>query len=214
MLHLVSHLCYPVAHLHLRCSSPQSPLAKTPSLLLLLENSLSWPYRTCSHGYLLPTQKFLQAQRKVGVITRGLPLWLFHSTCFWLWLFIYEFDWGITGAAVAFDPHRLANCSSSAACDALPGDLYMMISLSSPDILITPSSRLVPLPSGQSPVVTWDHISTFVCANELGLGHPEAAKHHFRSMYRISVPCDRTDLHGCCAGSQRTTSPTSSRAAR
>ncbi|CAK7337338.1 unnamed protein product [Dovyalis caffra] len=47
-----------------------------------------------------PTQKFLQAQRKVKVATcisaGALPL---HAL--WLWLFIYEFDWGITGAAIA-----------------------------------------------------------------------------------------------------------------
>ncbi|KAG6753547.1 hypothetical protein POTOM_043618 [Populus tomentosa] len=49
-----------------------------------------------------PTQKFLQAQRKVGVLA-----WIAFSTlllhAFWLWLFIYKLGWGATGAAIALD---------------------------------------------------------------------------------------------------------------
>lgn len=49
-----------------------------------------------------PTQKFLQAQRKVGVLAwigfSGLMLQILL-----LWLFIDEFDWGITGATVSLN---------------------------------------------------------------------------------------------------------------
>ncbi|KAJ6776818.1 PROTEIN DETOXIFICATION [Salix koriyanagi] len=63
--------------------------------LLAIPNLFSW-------AIYFPTQKFLQAQRKVGVITWiAIVALILHA--FWLWLFIYEFDWGITGAAVAFD---------------------------------------------------------------------------------------------------------------
>ncbi|KAJ6688808.1 PROTEIN DETOXIFICATION, partial [Salix koriyanagi] len=63
--------------------------------LLAIPNLFSW-------AIYFPTQKFLQAQRKVGVITWiAMVALILHA--FWLWLFIYEFDWGITGAAVAFD---------------------------------------------------------------------------------------------------------------
>ncbi|KAJ6410857.1 hypothetical protein OIU84_007586 [Salix udensis] len=63
--------------------------------LLAIPNLFSW-------AIYFPTQKFLQAQRKVGVITWiAMVALILHA--FWLWLFIYEFDWGITGAAIAFD---------------------------------------------------------------------------------------------------------------
>ncbi|KAB5522008.1 hypothetical protein DKX38_026327 [Salix brachista] len=63
--------------------------------LLGIPNLFSW-------AIYFPTQKFLQAQHKVGVITWiAMVALILHA--FWLWLFIYEFDWGITGAAVAFD---------------------------------------------------------------------------------------------------------------
>ncbi|KAF9668396.1 hypothetical protein SADUNF_Sadunf15G0124400 [Salix dunnii] len=63
--------------------------------LLAIPNLFSW-------AIYFPTQKFLQAQRKVGVITWiAIVALIVHA--FWLWLFIYECDWGITGAAIAFD---------------------------------------------------------------------------------------------------------------
>ncbi|KAF6162232.1 hypothetical protein GIB67_008361 [Kingdonia uniflora] len=49
-----------------------------------------------------PSQKFLQAQSKVGVLAWiGFLALLFHI--FLLWLFIYVFGWGMVGAAVAYD---------------------------------------------------------------------------------------------------------------
>lgn len=49
-----------------------------------------------------PTQKFLQAQSKVGVMAWiGLVALIFHV--FLLWLFIVFLDWGLGGAAAAFD---------------------------------------------------------------------------------------------------------------
>ncbi|GLT31209.1 hypothetical protein SLA2020_059610 [Shorea laevis] len=49
-----------------------------------------------------PTQKFLQAQSKVRVLAWiGLVCLIIHVA--WLCLFIYVFDWGTTGAAIAFD---------------------------------------------------------------------------------------------------------------
>ncbi|KAJ7974158.1 Protein DETOXIFICATION [Quillaja saponaria] len=49
-----------------------------------------------------PAQKFLQAQSKVGVLAWiGFVSLIVHVGL--LWLFIYGLDWGITGAAVAFD---------------------------------------------------------------------------------------------------------------
>jgi len=49
-----------------------------------------------------PTQKFLQAQRKVGVLACiAFATLLLHA--FWLWLFIYKLGWGTTGAAIALD---------------------------------------------------------------------------------------------------------------
>ncbi|KAI9084202.1 hypothetical protein K1719_033873 [Acacia pycnantha] len=49
-----------------------------------------------------PTQKFLQAQSKVNVIAWiGFVALLLHIGL--LWLFMYSFNWGLTGAAVAFD---------------------------------------------------------------------------------------------------------------
>ena len=63
--------------------------------LLAIPNLFSW-------AIYFPTQKFLQAQRKVGVITWiAVVALVLHAL--WLWLFIYEFGWGITGAAIAFD---------------------------------------------------------------------------------------------------------------
>ncbi|XP_015888646.2 protein DETOXIFICATION 35 [Ziziphus jujuba] len=49
-----------------------------------------------------PTQKFLQAQSKVNVIAWiGFGALIIH--CGLLWLFIFVFQWGTTGAAAAFD---------------------------------------------------------------------------------------------------------------
>ncbi|KAL5567946.1 hypothetical protein UlMin_024521 [Ulmus minor] len=49
-----------------------------------------------------PTQKFLQAQSKVTVLAYiGVVALLFHVGL--LWLFIYTFNWGLYGAAIAFD---------------------------------------------------------------------------------------------------------------
>ncbi|KAG9158828.1 hypothetical protein Leryth_027336 [Lithospermum erythrorhizon] len=51
---------------------------------------------------IFPTQKFLQAQSKVGVLAIiGFVVLVFHV--FLLWLFLFVFKWGTTGAAVAFD---------------------------------------------------------------------------------------------------------------
>lgn len=53
-----------------------------------------------------PTQKFLQAQSKVGVMAWiGLVALIFHV--FLLWLFIVFLDWGQGGAAAAVD---ISNC--------------------------------------------------------------------------------------------------------
>lgn len=49
-----------------------------------------------------PTSKFLQAQSKVNVIAWiGFVALILHVLL--LWLFIYVFDWGLAGAAIAFD---------------------------------------------------------------------------------------------------------------
>ncbi|XP_059453795.1 protein DETOXIFICATION 35 [Corylus avellana] len=49
-----------------------------------------------------PTSKFLQAQSKVTVLAWiGFVALIIHVGL--LWLFIYVFDWGLTGAAVAFN---------------------------------------------------------------------------------------------------------------
>ncbi|KAI9086602.1 hypothetical protein K1719_031463 [Acacia pycnantha] len=62
---------------------------------------LTLPY-LFSLAFTFPTQKFLQAQSKVNILTWiGLVALVFHILL--LWLFIYVFDWGLTGAAIAFD---------------------------------------------------------------------------------------------------------------
>lgn len=49
-----------------------------------------------------PTSKFLQAQSKVSAIAWiGFIFLIIHTGL--LWLFIYVFGWGISGAAIAFD---------------------------------------------------------------------------------------------------------------
>ncbi|KAK4350875.1 hypothetical protein RND71_030188 [Anisodus tanguticus] len=49
-----------------------------------------------------PTSKFLQAQSKVDVLAGiGFAALVVHAV--FLWLFIYTFGWGTTGAAIAFD---------------------------------------------------------------------------------------------------------------
>uniref|UniRef100_A0A2N9FAY3 Protein DETOXIFICATION n=1 Tax=Fagus sylvatica TaxID=28930 RepID=A0A2N9FAY3_FAGSY len=49
-----------------------------------------------------PASKFLQAQSKVSVLAWiGFVAVIIHVVL--LWLFIYVFDWGLTGAAIAFD---------------------------------------------------------------------------------------------------------------
>lgn len=49
-----------------------------------------------------PAQKFLQAQSKVNVLAWiGFVALIIHIGL--LWLFIYPFGWGTTGAAIAFD---------------------------------------------------------------------------------------------------------------
>jgi MATE family multidrug resistance protein len=49
-----------------------------------------------------PASKFLQAQSKVSVLAWiGFVAVITHVVL--LWLFIYVFDWGLTGAAIAFD---------------------------------------------------------------------------------------------------------------
>ncbi|EOY23276.1 Detoxifying efflux carrier 35 isoform 1 [Theobroma cacao] len=49
-----------------------------------------------------PTQKFLQAQSKVNVLAWiGFVTLIFHVGI--LWLFLFVFDWGTTGAAIAYD---------------------------------------------------------------------------------------------------------------
>ncbi|KAK4431461.1 protein DETOXIFICATION 35 [Sesamum alatum] len=49
-----------------------------------------------------PTQKFLQAQSKVGVLAWIAAIALL-SQALWCWLFVDVFGWGTIGAAVAFD---------------------------------------------------------------------------------------------------------------
>ncbi|KAL0299548.1 UNVERIFIED_CONTAM: protein DETOXIFICATION 35 [Sesamum radiatum] len=49
-----------------------------------------------------PTQKFLQAQSKVGVLAWIAALALL-SQALWCWLFVDVFGWGTIGAAIAFD---------------------------------------------------------------------------------------------------------------
>ncbi|XP_054807212.1 protein DETOXIFICATION 35-like isoform X2 [Prosopis cineraria] len=58
--------------------------------------------RLFSLAFIFPTQKFLQAQSKVNVLTLiGFMAVVTHV--FLLWLFIYVLHWGTTGAAVACD---------------------------------------------------------------------------------------------------------------
>ncbi|KAI4351681.1 hypothetical protein L6164_006017 [Bauhinia variegata] len=55
-----------------------------------------------SLAFIFPTQKFLQAQSKVNVIAWiGFVALILHIGL--LWLLIYVFGWGLTGAAVAFN---------------------------------------------------------------------------------------------------------------
>ncbi|WMV20583.1 hypothetical protein MTR67_013968 [Solanum verrucosum] len=50
----------------------------------------------------IPTAKFLQAQSKVGVLAWiGFVALLLHALL--LWLFIYVFNWGLTGAAISLN---------------------------------------------------------------------------------------------------------------
>lgn len=63
--------------------------------LLVIPQFLSLPFN-------FPTQKFLQAQSKVSVIAWiGFVALVMHIGM--LWLLIYVLDWGLFGAAVAFD---------------------------------------------------------------------------------------------------------------
>lgn len=55
-----------------------------------------------SLAFLFPSQKFLQAQSKVNAIAAiGLVTLVLHAG--FLWLFIFAFGWGMTGAALACD---------------------------------------------------------------------------------------------------------------
>lgn len=56
----------------------------------------------CSLAVAFPTQKFLQAQSKVAVLA-WIAISAFLSQILLCWLFVFIFDWGTTGAAVAFD---------------------------------------------------------------------------------------------------------------
>ncbi|KAL9225331.1 hypothetical protein vseg_001272 [Gypsophila vaccaria] len=55
-----------------------------------------------SLGISFPTQKFLQAQSKVTVLA-WIGFLTLISHCFLLWLFIYVFGWGLTGAAMSLN---------------------------------------------------------------------------------------------------------------
>ncbi|CAK7337341.1 unnamed protein product [Dovyalis caffra] len=143
-----------------------------------------------------PTQKFLQAQRKVRVLTCiAAGALLLHAL--WLWLFIYEFDWGITGAAIAFDltgwtialaqaVYVMGWCKEGWRGFSLSAfkDLWSFLTLS----LASAVMLCLEIWYMMSIVILTGHLSNAVIAvgslticvrvsNELGMGHPKGAKY-------------------------------------
>ncbi|XP_028798786.1 protein DETOXIFICATION 35 isoform X2 [Neltuma alba] len=156
---------------------------------------LTWPY-LFSLAFTFPTQKFLQAQSKVYVLTWiGLVALVFHILL--LWLFIYVFGWGIAGAAIAFDisnwlitltqiVYVVGWCKEGwhgfsvlAFKDILA---FVRLSLSSAVMLCLEIWYLMALIvlTGhlENAVIAVDSLSICVrVSNELGMGHPRATKY-------------------------------------
>ncbi|KAG6746517.1 hypothetical protein POTOM_051058 [Populus tomentosa] len=157
--------------------------------LLAIPNLFSW-------AIYFPTQKFLQAQRKVGVITWiAVVALVLHAL--WLWLFIYEFGWGITGAAIAFDLTGWLIALAQAVyvmgwCkEGWRGfswlafkDIWSFVTLS----IASAVMLCLEVWYMMSIVILTGHLDNAVIAvgslticvrvsNELGLGHPRAAKY-------------------------------------
>lgn len=58
-----------------------------------------------------PTQKFLQAQSKVGVLA-WIAFFILLGHIFWCWLFVTIFGWGAVGAGIAFDVSGWMNATA------------------------------------------------------------------------------------------------------
>ncbi|KAB5532486.1 hypothetical protein DKX38_019156 [Salix brachista] len=137
-----------------------------------------------------PTQKFLQAQRKVGVLS-----WIAFATlllhAFWLWLFIYELGLGATGAAIAVD---LSGWTTSLAqvvyvmvwCKegwrgfswAAFKDIWSFVTLSLASAVMLCLELCLNINGIELMLFLGINAAISVrVSNELGLGHPRAAKY-------------------------------------
>ncbi|KAJ6417636.1 hypothetical protein OIU84_001092 [Salix udensis] len=137
-----------------------------------------------------PTQKFLQAQRKVGVLS-----WIAFTTlllhAFWLWLFIYELGLGATGAAIALD---LSGWTSSLAqavyvmvwCKegwrgfswAAFKDIWSFVTLSLASAVMLCLELCLNINGIELMLFLGINAAISVrVSNELGMGHPRAAKY-------------------------------------
>ncbi|KAG6754537.1 hypothetical protein POTOM_042581 [Populus tomentosa] len=135
-----------------------------------------------------PTQKFLQAQRKVGVLT-----WIAFSTlllhAFWLWLFIYKLGWGAIGAAIALDltgwSTALAQAVYVMGWFMLCLELWYMMSIviltgHLSNAVIAVGALTICLNINGIELMLFLGINAAISvrvSNELGLGHPRAAKY-------------------------------------
>ncbi|KAL0359259.1 UNVERIFIED_CONTAM: protein DETOXIFICATION 35 [Sesamum angustifolium] len=149
-----------------------------------------------SLAIIFPTQKFLQAQSKVFVLA-WVAVLVLVSQIFWCWLFIDVFGWGTIGAAVAYDltswgtgvvqfVYVVGWCrdgwkgfSSSMFRDIWA---FVKLSLASAVMLCLElwyMTSLVAITGNlDNAVIAVGSLSICVrVSNELGLGHPRAAKY-------------------------------------
>ncbi|KAF9672046.1 hypothetical protein SADUNF_Sadunf12G0113700 [Salix dunnii] len=137
-----------------------------------------------------PTQKFLQSQRKVGVLA-----WIAFATlllhAFWLWLFIYEFGLGATGAAIAVDLSGWTTSLAQAVyvmvwCKegwrgfswAAFKDIWSFVTLSLASAVMLCLELCLNINGIELMLFLGINAAISVrVSNELGLGHPRAAKY-------------------------------------
>ncbi|KAJ6747940.1 PROTEIN DETOXIFICATION [Salix purpurea] len=137
-----------------------------------------------------PTQKFLQAQRKVGVLSViAFATLLLHA--FWLWLFIYELGLGATGAAIAVDLTGWTTSLAQAVyvmvwCKegwrgfswAAFKDIWSFVTLSLASAVMLCLELCLNINGIELMLFLGINAAISVrVSNELGLGHPRAAKY-------------------------------------
>ncbi|CAA6666524.1 unnamed protein product [Spirodela intermedia] len=95
-------LLHPLPHLRLRHPHPEAPGQRDDIAELAGRFALWITPQMFANAINFPAQKFLQAQSKVTVLA-----WIgfigLVAHVIMLWVFLFVLDWGIVGAAVAFD---------------------------------------------------------------------------------------------------------------